>query len=169
MNNQNVRYFSVRNGSTLDGEFTIQIRPEAFAEVSEQAPLQKIKSDRKFNMRIKQHDVCLLDALSEHEGVSRSLLINKLLHDFLRDELMSMQDKDARALLAVSADERASYDDLASPWVVDAIGKDCKYLLRNILEFNRPHEVMKEPGAPEDAYNSETFIGLREKLKGIQK
>lgn len=169
MNNQNVRYFTVRNGSALDGEFTLQIRPEAFVEAPDQTPLQRIKSDRKFNMRIKQHDICLLDALSEHEGVSRSVLINKLLHDFLRDELMSIQDKDARALLAVFADERASYDDLARPWVLDAIGEDCQYLLRNILEFNRSHELMPEPGAPEDAYNSETFIGLREKLKGVKK
>lgn len=169
MSNQNVRYFSVHRGSVLDGEFTLQIRPEAFSDASDQPPLQKIKSDRKFNIRIKQHDICLLDALSEHEGVSRSLLINKLLHDFLRDELMSIQHNDARALLAVAADERASYDDLAQPWVFDAIGADCQYLLRNILEFNYPHERMLEPNAPEDAYNSDTFIGLRDKLKGLQK
>lgn len=169
MNNQNVRHFSVKRGSVLDGDFTLQIKPEAFFEASDQPPLQKIKSDRKFNIRIKQHDIFLLDALSEHEGVSRSVLINTLLHGFLRDELMSIQDRDARALLAVAADERAVYDDLARPWVLDAIGADCQYLLRNILEFNSPYERMQEPDAPEDAYNSDTFIGLREKLKGLKK
>lgn len=169
MSNYNVRKFSVHNGSVLDGEYTLQLDPKAFACASKEVPAQKIKGDRKLNIRIKQHDIFLLDALSENEGVSRSVLINKLLHDFLLAELMSIQDKDARALLAVAADERAAYDNLSRPWVFDAIGSDCKYLLRNILDFNRSHELMPDPDAPEDAYNSETFIGLKSKLKGLAK
>lgn len=171
MNDQNVRSFSVCRGSVLDGEFTIRLKPETFSETSDQSPPRKAKNDRKFNIRIKQHDIFLLDTLASHEGVARSALINKLLHDFLRDELMSIEEADARALLAVVADEHATYDDLAQPWIIDAIGSDSRHLLHNILEFNHRNEQQPSdhPGAPENQFNSDTFIGLRDKLKGIKK
>ena len=171
MSDQNVRTFSVRRGSVLDGEFTIRIKPGVFSEDLDKIPSKKNKNDRKFNIRIKQHDICLLDALADHEGVARSVLINKLLHEFLRGELMSIQEDDARALLAVEADEHATYDDLSQPWIIDAIGSDCRRLLHNILEFNDRNEQQPSdhPGAPENQFNSETFIGLRDKLKGIEK
>jgi len=171
MSDHNVRSFSVHRGSVLDGEFTLRIKPEMFPEASDQGFSGKPKSDRKFNIRIKQHDIHLFDALAEQEGVSRSVLINRLLHDFLRDELMSVQEDDARALLAVTADEQANYDDLAQPWVLDAIGWECRHLLSNILEFNSQYEQQPSdhPGAPENQFNSEAFIGLRDKLKGIKK
>ncbi|MCR6499075.1 hypothetical protein MUO32_08535 [Shinella sp. CPCC 101442] len=169
MTEQRSRTFPVRQGTVLDGEFTIRIKPESLSELVDKTPPKKIKSDRKFNIRIRQHDILLLDALADQQDVTRSTLINVLLHDFLRDELMSVQDDDARALLALTADEQASYDALAQPWVYDAIGSDCRHLLRSILEFNSPHERMPEPDAPENAFNSETFIGLKSKLKGLKK
>lgn len=171
MSGQNVRSFSVHRGSVLDGEFTLRVKPEMFREASDQSFSGKPKSDRKFNIRIKQHDILLFDALAEQEGVSRSVLINRLLHDFLRDELMSVQDDDARALLAVAADEQANYDDLAQSWVLDALGSDFHHILHNILEFNDRNEQQPSdhPGAPENQFNSEAFIGLRSKLKGIKK
>jgi len=169
MSPENARSFSVSRGSILDGDYTLDIHPEAFADTSSPEPLQRVKSERKYNVRIKQHDLYLLDALAEHEGVSRSVLINKLLHDVLLDELMSIPEKDARALLAKTADERAAYDVLSRPWVFDAIGSECKHLLQNILEFNVPYEMMPDPRAPEDAYNSNTFIGIKEKLAGGKK
>lgn len=170
MSDQNVKTFSVHRGSVLDGEFTIRVKPEAFPETSAQSLSGKVRGERKFNIRIKQHDICLLDALAAHEGVARSVLINKLLHDFLLDELMSIEDDDARALLAVTADERATYDDLAQSWVLSAIGWECRHLLGNILEFNSRYEQQPSdhPGAPENQFNSETFIGLRDKLKGVK-
>lgn len=169
MSPENARRFSVSRGSILDGDYTLEIHPDAFADTAIPEPLQRIKSERKYNVRIKQHDLYLLDALAEHEGVSRSVLINKLLHDVLLDELMSIPDRDARALLAKTADERAAYDVLSRPWVFDAIGSECQHLLENILEFNAPYEMMPDPSAPEDAYNSDTFIGIKEKLAGVKK
>ena len=170
MSDQNVRAFSVHRGSVLDGEFTIRLKSGVFPKDPGQSLPHKAKNDRKFNIRIKQHDICLLDALADHEGVARSVLINKLLHDFLRDELMSIHEDDARALLAVEADKRATYDDLGQPWVIDAIGSDYRRILSNILEFNHRNEQQYSyhPGAPENEFNSETFIGLRDKLKGIK-
>ncbi|NYS80501.1 MULTISPECIES: hypothetical protein [Halomonadaceae] len=169
MSSENARSFSVSRGSILDGEYTLEIHPDAFADTANHESLQRVKNERKYNVRIKQHDLYLLDALAEHEGVPRSVLINKLLHDVLHDELMSIPDRDARALLAKTADECATYDALSRPWVVDAIGSECQDLLENILAFNVPYEMMPEPGVPEDAYNSDTFIGIKEKLAGVKK
>lgn len=169
MSPENARSFSVDTGFILDGDYTVEINPDAFADTASPVSLQRGRSERKYNVRIKQHDLYLLDALAEQEGVSRSVLINKLLHDVLLDELMSIPDRDARALLAKTADERAAYDALSRPWVFDAIGSECQHLLKNVLEFNVPYEMMPDPGAPEDAYNSDTFIGIKEKLSGIKK
>ena len=169
MSPENARSFSVSRGSILDGDYTLEIHPDAFADTASPKSLQRVKSERKYNVRIKQHDLYLLDALAEHEGVSRSVLINKLLHDVLLDELMNIPDRDARALLAKTADERAAYDVLSRPWVFDAIGSECQHLLENILAFNAPYEMMPDPSAPEDAYNSDTFIGIKEKLAGVKK
>ncbi|WP_160286927.1 hypothetical protein [Pseudomonas knackmussii] len=169
MSLESTRSFSVSAGSILDGDYTLAIHPDTFANTASPESLQRVKGERKYNVRIKQHDLYLLDALADHEGVSRSVLINKLLHGMLLDELMSIPDRDARALLAKTADERAAYDALSRPWVFDAVGSECKHLLKNILTFNAPHEMMPDPGAPEDAYNSDTFIGIKERLAGVRK
>lgn len=169
MSPENARSFSVSKGSILDGDYKLEIHPDVFADTAIPESLKPVKSERKYNVRIKQHDLYLLDALTEHEGVSRSVLINKLLHDVLLDELMSIPDRDARALLAKTADERAAYDALSRPWVFDAIGSECQHLLKNILAFNRPYEMMPDPSAPEDAYNSETFFGIKKKLAEVKK
>lgn len=165
MNSENARSFSVSRGSILDGEYTLEIHPDAFSDTANHESLQRVKNERKYNVRIKQHDLYLLDALAENEGVPRSVLINKLLHDVLHDELMSIPDQDARALLAKTADERATYDALSRPWVFDAIGSECQHLLENILAFNDSCEKPSDEGP----YNSDTFIGINKKLAGVKK
>ena len=164
MSTENTRSFTVSIGSILDGDYTLKVDPDTFANTANPESLQRAKSERKYNVRIKQHDLYLLDALAEHEGVSRSVLINKLLHDVLHDELMSISDRDARALLAITADERAAYDALARPWVFDAVDSEFSHLLNNILNFNSSYEMM-----PEDAYNSDAFTAIKERLTGVKK
>ena len=101
-------------------EFTVRVMQDKLAAHAEE-DVGHAKSDRKFNIRVKQDDVCLLDALAKTHGVTRSTLINQILHDILRDELMSIEEGDARVLLAHVADLSASYDDLSLPWVYDAL------------------------------------------------
>ena len=66
------------------------------------------RSAKKFNIRIRHEDIILLDALSTHQGISRAALLNKILHDIMRDALMSWKADDARVFLAKTADEKAS-------------------------------------------------------------
>ena len=163
-----------RSFSTQRGEFTVRVVPEKFqpdpGSISERA-----KIDRKYNLRIKQDDICLLDALAKLHGVTRSSLINEILHEIMRDELMSIEEDDARVLLAHVADQSASYDDLSLPWAYDALGSEFRHMLMNVLEYGNTHGQPPDVGMPsgyqitEEDFRSPTYLGLRSKLKGLSK
>ncbi len=164
----------VRAFKTERGEFTARAFLENFA-MADRSTDERGKSDRKFNIRIKQDDICLLDALAQLRGVTRSTLINEILYEIVRDELMSVEDQDARVLLARVADQAASYDEMAQPWVYDALAPQVHYLLESVLsgrdvriDAQYHGESMGEMFVEEDCY-SPTFLGLRNKLKGLTK
>lgn len=126
-------------------------------------------NERKLNIRIQQHDLYLLDAVAKYNGISRSALINIFLHAFLLEELNSIKDDDARALLAKAVDEQVNYDALAVPWIYSAISHDFKSLLYNIITYNSTVEQCSDSRYPEAQFNSDTFCSLSKKLKGIKK
>lgn len=165
----------IRSFSTKRQKFTVRILSEKFPAEERVGASERTKSDRKFNIRIKQDDICLLDALAKRHGITRSALINDILHDIMRDELMSIEEQDARTLLAHVADLSASYDDLSQPWVHDALGSEFRHLLKSVLQYSnadgRPPEVDFPSGYQfsEEDYRSPAYIALREKLKGLSK
>lgn len=129
--------------------------------------------ERKFNLRIKQEDLDLLDALAKRRGVTRSSLINRLLHDILLEELLSIPEEeiDLRVLIAQTADERAACDETQRPWILnaadEALGEAAERLLRfRSLRDPRPAEGL---AAPEHAFNSERFVSLKRKMKDMPK
>ncbi|MGH7019453.1 MAG: hypothetical protein ACREEY_06225 [Brevundimonas sp.] len=162
-----------RSISTKWGEATVHVFPEKFPEERKPLTTARSRNERKFNIRIRQDDIFLLDALAKRQGVTRSALINTILHDAVRDELMSIEDLDARVLLASRADGLASYDDLAQPWVLDALGAEYRSLLGNVLETSNITGQPPEFGLPsghevsEEDYRSPAYLGLLDKLKGI--
>lgn len=165
---------NLRSFKTKGGEFTVRAFPERFQEVAISAD-ERRKSDRKFNIRIKQDDICLLDALAQLRGVTRSTLINEILYEIMWDELMSVEDRDARVLLAWDADQSASYDDMAQPWIYDALEKEFRFLQQSVLSGREPRidaqyqgESMGERFVEEHCY-SPAYLGLRNKLKGLTK
>lgn len=147
------------------GDTTITLHPGSFLDAGDVD--RKNPKERKFNIRIQQQDIFLLEALAKHTGVSRSTLINRVLHDILFDELMSIQDLDARALVATTADKRANYDELAEPWIEAAFGLEFREVFDNICTYNATHDMGGGSPSPE-GYNSEAFHGLTAKLKGLQ-
>lgn len=162
-----------RSISSKWGEATVHVFPEKFPEEGKVQTIARSRNERKFNIRIRQDDIFLLDALTKSQGVTRSALINTILHDIVRDELMSIEELDARVLLATRADGLASYDVLAQPWVLDALGAEFNSLLGNVLETSnvtgQPPEFNFPPGheVSEEDYRSPAYLGLLEKLKGI--
>ncbi len=147
------------------GDTIITLLPDNFSDTGDMHG--KKPTERKFNIRIQQQDIFLLDALALHNGTSRSTLINHVLHGILLDELMSIKDLDARALIAATADARANYDELAEPWLETVFSPEFQKVFDNICTYNSPHDMGGGPPPPE-GYNSEAFHGLRAKLKGMK-
>lgn len=167
--------------TTKLGAFTARVFPEKLDQ-GDEGNTAINKSDRKFNVRIKQDDVCLLDAIADYNKANnlpqstRSALINELLHDIARDELMSVEEQDARVLLAWTADQAASYDSSAHPWVHDALGPEFRFILDNVLRGDdamtgSPFDMNFPSGYKytEEDFRSPAYLGLRDRLKGAKK
>lgn len=164
---------NVRSFKTERGEFIARVFPEKFEQEADEKK-KTYKNERKFNIRIKQDDIFLLDALAKQHGKTRSTLINEILHQIMRDELLSIKDKDACVLLADTADKLAIYNDLDKPWIYDALGEEFLFMLNNARDG---HDIKTgypfEMGAPsgyqvtEEDFRSPAYIGIRNKLKDI--
>lgn len=165
-----------RSFQTKSGEFTARILPGAFPTNGGSGPPVQDRSDRKFNIRIRQDDILLLDALSKNYGVTRSALINSIIHDVMVDELMSVEELDARVLIAHLADLSVSYNDIDQPWIHDALGPEFRFILNNVLDGSdamtgQPADLNAPAGytVTEEDYRSPVYMALRDKLKDILK
>lgn len=154
-----------RSLKTKRGEITIHVHSEKLRE-AERPGAALVRNDRKFNIRIKQDDLVLLDALAKLHETTRSSLINEILHSYMRDELMSIEEDDARTMVAHTADQSASYNSISQPWVWDALGADFNNMLRNMLDDGDIHGRPEETGYDN---HTATYYGLRDKLQGMTK
>ncbi len=134
-------------------------------------PIIRGKHDKRYNIKVRQEDIVLLDALATQLNIPRSLLLNSLLHDILLSALLGIKDHDVRLLLAHTADQRAHYDELSRPWVFDAVKSECHQIMKNIFDYNKATlHVQDDPNAPiNHNWNSEDFSVVKEALEGIDK
>ncbi|BBG91784.1 hypothetical protein [Aeromonas caviae] len=160
------RLFSIKSGSILDGDYCATFHAPELPSVGMDSFLWPQKAERKYNIRIRREDLSLLDALATHHNITRSALINRLLYSVLLNRLNSIKDLDARALIAKTADQLVNDDGLTSPWLLDAVGKEWRYITKNILDFNSVREHHDEPDVE---YNSDTFRYFVNKLQGMNK
>lgn len=169
MNETLTKKFPSKGGRT----YAVSLPIDRF-KASDEAPLAtRGKHDRKYNIKMRQDDLVLLDALAGQKNIPRSVLLNNLLHEILFDELMSVQEHDVRLLLAQTADSLAHYDGLSHPWVVDAIQTECRQIVHNINHYNRA-EIELELRQPlediqPDSWHSENFFAIKEVLEQIKK
>ena len=122
---------------------------------------KKTKLPTRFNIRIKQEDLSLLDALAEHHEMSRSSLLNSLVYGILQDELRSVEDMDSRVLLATSADELFQADKLSTSWISDVFQDEMDDMKQQYLDFG-------EYGTG-TVNHSDTFQPLKDRIKVISK
>ena len=159
------------------GKGTVRLHPEKLGR--EPTFTSSRRSDRKYNLRVREQDLMLLDALAKHVGRPRSDLINELLHRILLKELQALEEPDAMALVALRADQDAAYDPLALPWTFDALESEINALIRNVLEHNQPWEAQpldlpqgmsdEEKAECAASLHSETFNILKAKIDGFRK
>lgn len=168
MNETLTKKFPSKGGG---GTYAVSLPIDRF-KASDEAPLAtRGKHDRKYNIKMRQDDLVLLDALAGQKNIPRSVLLNNLLHEILFDELMSVQEHDVRLLLAQTADSLAHYDGLSHPWEFDAIQKECKEIVKNINHYNRAEIELRQPldEIQPDSWHSENFFAIKEVLEQIKK
>lgn len=142
MSDKLIKSFSVNLGNLLsDCDYSAIFHADKIPPLGENSFSWPPKNDRKFNIRIKREDLCLLDAIANYHNITRSALINKLLHDVLLNELITIDDNaiDARAFIACLADKLAGHDNLTSPWLLEAVGEHLETVLDCILDYNTPY------------------------------
>lgn len=152
------------------GKFTLSLKSQDFEQPLEIPLALRAKHDKKYNLRIKQEDLVLMDALAEAKCVPRSMIFNHILHEILRKQLMDIQELDVRLLLAETADQRFPGNKSSSSWAQDAIQKQSEAIIENIRKYNstdRDHQ--DDPYAPTDhSYNSKNYFAIKNKLEGIK-
>lgn len=153
------------------GKFTVHLKSQDFEQTVEMPLALRAKHDKKYNLRIKQEDLVLMDALADAKGVSRSMLFNHLLHEILRKELLNVAELDVRLLLAETADQRSLGNKLSSPWAQDAIQEQSEAILENIRKYNcAVLDFQEDPHGPVDAsWNSQNYLAIKNKLNGMEK
>lgn len=165
MSDKLTKTFSTTSGGGIDYSATFHANKVLSLGLNEFSWPQK--NERKFNIRVKREDLCLLDVMAKHHNIPRSTLINNLLHDVLLKELMEIDDNamDARVLIAKTADELASYDSLTSPWILDMVKPQLQELFDLILNFNCPIHGSQNEQTGEDGHSS-VYKHVVELLKG---
>ena len=119
-----------------DGEYGLAFNPDRLPE-----PLPAKageKNERKFSIRVQKEDLFLLDTLAKRAQTPRSTLINDLIHEILWGMVMSIEELDARVLIASSADRGANYQPFAQSWLQDLFHSEVDSMTRNVLEFADP-------------------------------
>ena len=170
MSDRIMKSFSVKRGSFQDGDYSATFHADKISSLGIISFSWAPKNERKFNIRIKSEDLCLLDTMANYHNITRSTLINKLLHEVLLKELMDIDDNamDARALIAKIADQLVGYDGLASPWISEVVEPQLLEVSDRILNFNTPvsgsHYEQTGEGGHSAIYNH-----ILEVLKGVGK
>lgn len=132
-----------------------------------------VQVQRMYTINPSNVDLALLDSLAASMSVSRSLLLNDILHDILLDELASVEELDAKLLLAQTADKLAYYSNMATPWIYDVLSPACGALCGNIFKYNTMALDVQPPWYPEEMnenfFNSEVYLAIKNTLEGIEK
>lgn len=160
-----------REVATRSGKWKLSVETGQFPEADSPAALQRVKYDKKFNLRVKQEDIHLLDALAEATGTPRSQILNQLLHEILLDGLLEIPDLDVRLLVAEQADQRAHMDDTLGPWAVDALQTSNRSIRDNVRQYNTAVlDFQGDPNAPPDLdHHSRPYHHIRKMLEAIEK
>lgn len=153
------------------GKFTINVDPNLFMVTGNDTSASRPKYDKKYNLRIRQEDLYLLDALAEEKSAPRSILLNHLLHEILLEDLMKIQELDVRLLLAETADRRSQLDAMSQPWAVDAMQTENQTIMENVRLYNRAVlDIQEDKNAPADhLWNTKQYHVVKNNLESMDK
>lgn len=132
-----------------------------FDNPSKEAKPKKTPLDKKYNLKIRNHDLLLLDKTAEYLGISRSTLINLLIERFLTKAIQAIPEKDIQAAIALVADSYANTDYQQS-WQTTILEDYIPSTMGYMMEFNY-YTQLPPIDNPED-YNSHAFKKIEKSL-----
>lgn len=134
-----------------------------FDNRSEEAKLKKTPLDKKYNLKIRNHDLILLDKTAEHLGMSRSTLINLLIERFLTKAIQAIPEKDIQAVIALVADSYANTD-YEQSWQTTILKDHIRWTIENMMEFN---DYAENQPYPDVDFNSQAFTNIKKSLENF--
>lgn len=95
-------------------------------------------SSKKFNLKISTEDTDFIDIYSENNKTTKSSLLNEAIDDILKNEIDSINNLDAKLLIAKYADESCANSNKEEPgrWTVWVLRKEIQCLQENFLRWN---------------------------------
>lgn len=141
--------------------------------------------DKRYNLKLYDTDIALLDEMSKEIGISRNSLINFVLDKILEKWVKEVSDKDTQALIVFEADKRVP-SCIANPdcsWTTKLFGSFGKRALENYLKtgdhqlvdyssepaladvLNLDKEIKREIKKAKENNNLEELQNLQKKLK----
>ena len=69
--------------------------------------LEQKHLNKKYNLKVGEHDLVLLDEVAKFHGIARTAVIDQVIFEGLLNELMSIPDLDKRTAVAMAANELA--------------------------------------------------------------
>lgn len=141
--------------------FTLVYQPTSRLSVEKEKLIDEPKKSKKLNLKIKSDDLLMIDGLTRLFNISRSQLLEKMIHDILLDELLAIDSKDVRLFLAEKADELANPNSNVASWAYKAFEKEIQSMFHHI----RRGDSLQEEQNPT---NSKYYNAIVEEFKGFK-
>lgn len=117
------------------------------------------KKDKKLNLKVKTDDLLMIDGMASLLGLTRTQILEMMVSDILLDELLQIEQLDARLLLAETADNLLSHNNSKSmPWAHKAFQSEINKMFWCIRNMNDVQEQ-------QESWNSDLYKLMQQKLE----
>ncbi len=138
-------------------EFVTEVNKEILNNLKKEIQETSINTGKKFNIKIKPEDLNLIDYIAEKHNIPRSSILNKVIDDIIKHEIDSIEDFDAKILVARTADHLYGHkSEEPGRWICWVLRHHIKELEDNYYQWNYSQPMLV---APEEinSNNSSTF------------
>jgi hypothetical protein len=99
--------------------------------------------EKKYNLKVNDADIEVMDLLCKQIGISRNTLITLLLERILQKWLFEIEDLDTRLLLARYADKlsNSTFSDTATSWCNKILKDYTEKKIEQVFDFHPPENV----------------------------
>lgn len=143
---ENVTFsYKAKNPFALSQDREVTINTEEFEKV--EPSKFRAKEDKRYNLKLYETDVELLDYLSAEIGTSRNNLVGLILEQVLRGLLDGVKTEDTQLLIAESADEMVDiyWRHINSPWTAKYFWEKNEIARKNIRDHGSPEAICRLP------------------------